>query len=260
MNASADLEEELKVSTQRLLREFRRRPADASGLRHAKDGPAEQQPLLAKGGAWPIVLEEPDAREAMRSLQSRLIASCSEADHRVLAVSSALKGEGRTTVAVGLARLMAEDPDAKVLLMDANLQRPQHHRLFNLPATPGLAECFDRKELILKALHQNGNLWLLPAGEPTPLRLADLQATRRVIQALRCMFKYTIIDLPASLESAETSLMMPWADSLIWVVRPDVSPVREVARTLESVDREKLMGVVVNGRRPVLPAWLERLL
>src|SRR5919109_814355 len=108
------------------------------------------------------------ADELFRNLYTRAgIGFTSE----VLCVSSAIAGEGKTTVSLGLAVTVAQDyPERRVLLVETDFQRPTLATDFGVEATPGLIDCIVGDEPLELALRGTflDNLHLLPVGGPAP--------------------------------------------------------------------------------------------
>ncbi len=182
----------------------------------------------------------------------------------VLAVCSAVVGEGKTTVSVGLAVSIAQDfPDRRVLLVETDLQRPILADDFGIQSSPGLLDCLVNKEPLLAAVRPTflANLHIVPAGVAAsgrgrPLRSSHMAA---VVDAMRQSYDVVILDLPAILANSDASLLTDLADGVICVVRAGITPVAMVNRAVEQIDPSKLRGVVINGTDSAIPGWLRRL-
>jgi capsular exopolysaccharide synthesis family protein len=205
------------------------------------------------------VLRSAPVREALRNVYDRILAAC-PAEGGMFSVTSAVSGEGKTVVAVALAQLMAEDLEKTIIIIDGNLQNPRVHDLLGIPLVPGLAECI-RGECGTEAVTQVGHLWVLPAGrEANPSRLTRSVAAGELVDQMRKAFDIAIMDLPSLSSVSDARVMATWADAHVMVVRADSTPASTVASALESIDRDKLLGVVLNQQTTRIPAWLERLL
>src|SRR2546423_14747642 len=132
--------------------------------------PFERLPILGPESAldgvepreWPV----PGADELFRAIYTRAGAGGAE----VIAVSSAIAGEGRTTVALGLASAIAQDfPERRVLLVETDFQHPTLARDFDVASSPGLIECLLEGQSVQVAYRATyiDNLDFLPAGGPT---------------------------------------------------------------------------------------------
>lgn len=205
------------------------------------------------------VLHSAAVREALRNVYDRILAAC-PGEGGMFSIISAVSGEGKTVVAVALAELMAEDLEKAILIIDGNLQSPRVHELLGIPLVPGLAEC-SRGECGMEAIKQVGRLWVLPAGsEANPSRLTRSMAARELVRQLRKAFDVAIMDLPSLSSVSDARVMATWADAHVMVVRADSTPASAVASALESIEQDKLLGVVLNQQTTRVPAWLERLL
>ncbi len=231
--------------------------------------PVEREPGISLGRERAnqkvpsTVLSLPEARfdiyDSLRHLQSRIIASLPDDGHAVIAVCSALEGEGKTTVAVSLAEMLSDQFSRQTLLVDANLVRPQVHSLLETHESPGLRECLDAGSIITSAIEWTGHMWVMPAGTSSMLD-ENPEDPRSIFKTLRALFRLTIVDLPA-VSARQTASMMPfWADAVVWVVKADHSPADVVADSMDLVGREKILGVVLNEHKTKLPGWLDRLL
>ena len=241
---------------------------DEDKTRPAKDDAIEAVPDISLGrerAAAPAnVLASPKARvdiyDALRHVHSRVLAAMPADGHVVIAVCSALEGEGKTTVAMALAELMADEFNRQTILVDANLQKPQIHALVDTDASPGLKDCLNAHQLITSAVRWTGRMWVMPAGAGGTVLTDGPENPRDLFQTLRSLFRVTIVDLPAVNSRYSASLTPMWADGVVWVVKADSSPADIVTDAMELVGEDNILGIVLNGHRSRLPGWLDRLL
>jgi capsular exopolysaccharide synthesis family protein len=182
----------------------------------------------------------------------------------VIAVCSAIAGEGKTTVGVGLAVTVAQDfPERRVLLVETDLQRPVLAADFGIESSPGLIDCVVDDEPLLSVCRPTylANLHIVPAGELGQTRGRPLRSSRMasVVDAMRQNYELIILDLPPILVNSDAVLLTDLADGVLCVVRAGVTPANVVSRALEQVEEGKLRGVVINGTTTALPGWIRRL-
>jgi capsular exopolysaccharide synthesis family protein len=184
-------------------------------------------------------------------VRTNLIYGSAEARPKVLAFTSASPGEGKSTVAVGLAILFAQNK-ARVLLVDADLRRPSVHHLLNVPQSPGLSGVLSADgpvNLVARAGPVRG-LDVIPAGTPQNLSSERLgsDAMKTLIDQARGRYDWVIIDSPPALGLSDASVIATLADGIVVVCSGDKTPrqaVRHVADQLRAV-RASVLGVVLN--------------
>jgi receptor protein-tyrosine kinase len=95
------------------------------------------------------------------------------------------------------------------------------------------------------------NLYILPAGEsvPNPLELLNLKECKTLIDDLRNHFDWVILDSPPLLFAADGNLLATMCDGTILVVRIATTTYDSVARAMQSLCENNVLGVVVNGAR-----------
>jgi capsular exopolysaccharide synthesis family protein len=186
------------------------------------------------------------------------VALCGPSTHgvgRCVMITSAIGGEGKTTLAAQLAGRCA-NAGLSTLLMDCDLRRPMLARLLEVPEQPGLAEVLSRQvepEAALIVIDSAGGFHLLPAGAPgsDPGRLFSGSAFPQLLQRFRQAFDVVIVDTPPVLPVPDALQLGRWVDGAILAARRDNSRSRLVERAnhlLTSVGIS-LLGVVVNGVR-----------
>lgn len=181
------------------------------------------------------------------------------------AVCSAVSGEGKTTISLGLALAIAQDlPDRRVVVVETDLWRPVLAKDFGIDPTPGLVDGLLDRVPVLGTLHATAldNLSLVVAGAPTAGAQRLLRSARmpQIIEELRRVHDVVIIDTPAALFHSEVALLARMVDDVVFVVRTGVTPARDLTAALGRVQGSKVRGVVMNDARSSVPAAVRRLM
>jgi len=178
-----------------------------------------------------------------------------ETGARSIAVTSPVKGDGKTSVTANLAMATALDSEQRVLLIDADLRSPELHRYFGVPPNPGLADYLrsNSKEDLSNYVH-NGflpNLRIMPAGKPETLssELLARSKTRDLMEEIfsRLPGYQIIIDAPPILLTSDPLVLANTVDIIIMVVRAGKTPLKYLVEAVESLNTDKLKGIVLSG-------------
>lgn len=221
---------------------------------------ADLHPLPARPDpakrTWPI----PGANELFRSLYTGFDTGPGTS----MAICSAVQGEGKTTISLGLAIAIAQDrPDRRVVVVETDLWRAVIAKDFGLPPAPGLVDCLLDRQPVETALRSTSldNLSLLVAGSDvaSPQRLLRSAAMPEVLHTLRRTFDVVIVDTPAALAHSEVSLLARMVEEVLFVVRTGVTPSRELGNALARVQGANLRGIVLNDARSAVPQPIRRL-
>jgi Mrp family chromosome partitioning ATPase len=156
---------------------------------------------------------------------------------RNIGFTSALLGEGVSTLALGTALSLATLRRESVLLVDANWLEPSLSRDAGLARTPGLAECLAGKMQFTTAVQTSGCPWLsfLPSGDPSVAR-PTLRTLSSLFTSDTDAFRTVVIDLPPVL--AGEAFVLPFAallHQLFVVVREAATPLPLARQALEKV-------------------------
>lgn len=189
--------------------------------------------------------------DAFRALHTNLLFADPRGMPRSLVVTSAVAGEGKTTVAVNLAICMAQH-GGRVLLMDGDLHRPQLHAAFGVPRESGLSDLVQDDRPWSEVVHSTdfSGLYVLTAGrsmgrEPGLLRSI---AVRRALVELTQAFDVVVIDGPPVLYTADAAIISAVADAVMIVASAgftDRADGRTAVRMLRQVGAQ-LVGAVLN--------------
>ncbi|SEU19941.1 CpsD/CapB family tyrosine-protein kinase [Stigmatella erecta] len=192
------------------------------------------------------------AAEQYRSLYYRLERLREAKPMKVIALTSAMPGEGKTVTAVNLALAAARaNPERRILLIDADLRRSQVGSVLGIRGKMGLAEllageCEVRD--VIRRFHGT-RLAVIPAGS-TPEEPTQVLASTRMKQflhAVRENFEEVYIDLPPTLPFADAAILGHQMDGVLMVVRANVTPIRAVNQAVEQLGGAPILGSVLNG-------------
>ncbi|HEX4132664.1 MAG TPA: polysaccharide biosynthesis tyrosine autokinase [Pirellulales bacterium] len=190
--------------------------------------------------------------EAYRSVRTALYFGTRGEEQKVLQITSADAGDGKTTLAANLAISFAQS-GKRICLVDADFRRARMHTLFSVDNSVGISSVMAGQAELPDAIHATEveNLWLLPCG-PRPSNPSELLTSHRfkeLLDVLRGKFDMILIDTPPLLAVTDPCAVAPRVDSVLLVmritknVRPNAMRAKEVLDGLGA----KVIGVVVNG-------------
>ncbi len=189
------------------------------------------------------------AAEQFRLLRTRLETRDATRRTQLVLVTSPRLGDGKTTTSANLALTMAREFQHKVVLVEADLRRPSLTARFGLDAPRGLVDVLMGELPLDEALVPipGQHLTLLPAGAEASrsTELLTSPMMKRTLDGLRSRFDRIIVDTtPMAL--ADTHVLARLADGVLMVVRAGITPRPALERALASIDRERLLGIVLN--------------
>jgi capsular exopolysaccharide synthesis family protein len=193
-----------------------------------------------------VLVESVDATRTLLLHASRL------GSVRVVMVTSAVKGEGKTSLSCHLATSLAR-AGYRTILVDCDLRSPAAHRPFDLARGPGLCDVL-RGELrpadVIRETHALG-LDLLPAGalDALALQMIARDGLRTVFETLEAQYDFVIVDTPPILPVADSLLIVQNVDGVVLSVLRDVSRLPQVYAGYERLASlgANMLGVVVSG-------------
>lgn len=200
--------------------------------------------------------------EQFRLLGARVRALGRDRRLRRVGVVSTSQGEGKSTVALGMARSLAVDGQHRVLLMEFDLRRPAIDRALGLAAPEvGLRQYLEKEGGTTLTLRrpEAGGFWVLSAGEGT-LRRPEVLTSPRMVALLKAadrVFDYTVIDCPPLMPVADAVVFQDHLDGFVFVVRARHSPREAIRLAAELLKPERICGVVMNDHRDILPSYRE---
>jgi polysaccharide biosynthesis transport protein len=214
--------------------------------------------------AFLVTVQEPESpsAEAYRALGMKVIVLASKHDARVVLVTSAAPGEGKSTTAANLAMVLAE-AGKDVLLISADLRRPRLHDFFGLNNEAGLSTFLSDEAASLDVGGETANLYawsvgqsllLLPSGPPVPraLKMLESDAMRNMLKTQRDSLDFVILDSSPTLSSADPLGLVPMVDAVLFVADAKRTLATNVSTARDQFEQVggMIIGAVLNRAAP----------
>ena len=215
-----------------------------SRLTHTPDGTGMTFASLDSDSAY---------AEALRSLRTSLMLSRSQGHPKLILVTSALPGEGKSTTALNFATIVGQQ-GGRVLVVDGDLRRPTLHQKLRLGNAEGLSSLLSLEETgsALRRLPGKEDIWVLTTGPrpPYPAELLGSQRMNELLAHWRGNFDFVIIDSPPVLPVTDAVLLSERVDAVLMVARYGVSTRKALERGYRMLARhagEGKVSVILNG-------------
>ncbi|WP_111977427.1 GumC family protein [Algibacillus agarilyticus] len=189
--------------------------------------------------------------ESVRTLRTGFVLSHLDSEHKIVAVTSSVPGEGKTTTATNLAFAMSQMENT--LLIEADMRKPSFNRLFSLPPyQAGLSNIISGSEPLDKCILKDAKSGLnfLPAGHipPNPLELLSSDKFAALLEQLKNQYDRIIIDTAPTQAVSDALVVSKLSDSMLYVIKADSTKQalakQGIGRLLEV--EAKIDGIVLN--------------
>lgn len=193
-------------------------------------------------------------KEAFNRLKTNIEFLTVEKENKVIAITSSVMGEGKSTISANTAVAMA-GKDTKVLLIDGDLRRPMVHKLFNVSNQKGLTNTLQNNEwdtYIIETPVQGLDILTAGSKPPNPVSFLNSPKMEAFLEITKKVYDIIIIDIPPVLIVSDALVISKYVDSLLLVVRSERSTIPEIMRTKSELEKIKapLAGVVFNDYAP----------
>jgi exopolysaccharide/PEP-CTERM locus tyrosine autokinase len=174
-------------------------------------------------------------------------------DPRIIMLTSALPGDGKTFTSINLALSIAQERDLSVLLVDADTPKPHITAILGVRSEPGLTDALVDESLAIESLVMATNirgLSVLPAGGSVE-GAAELLTSDRMRQVLAALIAHdprrlVLLDSPPLLVTSEARALLKVAGQAVLVVRSGETPQHAIREVLAMVDERQAGGIVLN--------------
>lgn len=208
---------------------------------------------LASRGSNPLMPRDDGYNplaEEIRQIRTNLQFVNVDRPPKVIAVSSAVSGDGKTTMSIDLAAAFSEGGQ-QVLLVDADLRRGQVARYLDLDGTVGLSDILaNRVELDDVIIEKQPHLWVIPSGTvpPNPVELLDSRHMSTLLNEMSERFDIVIVDTPPVLPVTDGAVVASKSDGVILVARHGVTKRAQVEEATAAVNavRAQCLGWILN--------------
>jgi len=240
-------------------------PPEAFGAPVARDAPA------AHRGAFTTLLEpaasaepgavddhlvsvlEPTSVAAEQYRGIRLAIENHRREHgtRVIGVASPARSDGKTTTAINLAGALAQSPDARVVVVEADLRHPSMARVLGLSGSHGLSAYLLDHSIALEQIVERPRglgFAVVVAGAPSSMPYELLSSARLsgLLATLRETFDFVLVDTPPALPFPDVGILRELVDGFLLVVRAKRTPREQVRECLATIGPQRVLGMVFN--------------
>lgn len=203
--------------------------------------------------AYREFLDENSSRfaESVRTIRTGIVLSALDNPHKVLAVTSTMPGEGKTSVALSMAFALGQME--KVLLIGADMRRPAFHKALGIDkhavglsnfvaGTAKLEECIQH--------HQEGGIDVIGSGTipPNPLELLSSKRFAKALELLEEKYDRIVIDTAPSQSVSDAMVLSPLVGGMVYVVKADSTTYQQARAGIKRLKdvNAPLIGVVLN--------------
>jgi len=203
---------------------------------------------------------------SLLNLKNAIDSGMRDKDSRVILFTSAIKGEGKTTIVASLARVLASGESPKILLVDCAVRNPELHRLFGLSNDKGLFDYLAGRAKIKDVIQSidQGVLDFVAVGA-----IDDVEGTQMLfgserftafVKEVAAAYEYVLIDSSAILEAPETPILGARSDGIVLVVFAGKTRREVIKRAMMMVQKldGAFIGTVLNRKRYFIPEFIYR--
>lgn len=199
----------------------------------------------------------------IHKLEARIWRRVKRDNLKVILLTSAVRGEGKTTTAAYLSTALALHPDRKIAVLDFDFREPKLNTHFELNGPRHLGAVLRGERSIADALVKtdlpNLDLVLPPPEGEDPGLLRQNRAVTEIVDHLRESYDLTILDVPSLIPVADASGLLPYADGVILVAMAGkttkllLNRAREICLGMDA----NIMGMIVGNLRVAAPEYVD---
>ncbi|UTJ05798.1 GumC family protein [Arcobacter roscoffensis] len=190
--------------------------------------------------------------EAYRAIRTNLQFLPKHESSEVIAITSSVSGEGKTTIAANLAKIIAQT-NKKVVVLDLDLRKASLHNEFNISNNIGISNYLTKQNSLEEVLYhdENTNVDIITTGTipPNPSELILTDNMKEFIEILKERYDYIIFDTPPVGLVTDAMILMNYADISFVVARASYTR-KEFVKNLDRLSKEhtqNTFGMILNG-------------
>lgn len=232
-------------------------PAEVASMASVLAMPREGQ--ASRLSPWLLVCGQAHGHvvEQVKRLRTHILHSSPGSETpRVILVTSASAGEGKSLISANLAASIAQGLRESALLVDADLRHGTLHRFFGMKSSPGLSDYLAGEKDLAEVIRDTGisKLSLVTSGSSrqNPIELVSSERMESLINQIRSKDddSFLVMDATPALLTSEPRILAGLADGVVFVVRHDLTPRNGLKEALEALPKEKILALVFNDVPP----------
>jgi len=226
------------------------------------------KPYIEGEGVDPrvVTLNDPKSHisEQYRSIRTNITSLSPENPVQAFIITSSLRGEGKTVTSANLAMAFSQEVEKKTILIDADLRKPNIHRLYNVRKDPGLSDILSGTMEVDRFLEKPAvdNLYIIPAGKSpaNPSELVGSTRMKELIARLKEEFQWIIFDMAPILAVTDAGVLGSLVDGSIVVVKAGRTQAVDVERSYSLLLEANAnpMASILTGVITYIPYYLYR--
>ncbi len=190
--------------------------------------------------------------EQYRILYANIEHAASKGRLKSIAVTSSVKGEGKSATSLNLAYMMANEFKKRTILVESDLRKPSTVSAYlDAPPAHGLSNVLKGEMDLASAILRIGDtrLYVIPSGNISgkTSEILEPSALKAIVGSLKSDFDYAIFDCPPILPLYDMNILSRHVDGIIIVVRAGKTPKDIVERAVDIVSKHNVIGMVLNG-------------
>jgi Mrp family chromosome partitioning ATPase len=201
-----------------------------------------------------LVLADEAALDACRRVALRIRSTLARTGNRSLAIVSAVRGEGKTTVTCDLGMALASlSKEGEIAIVDLDLRNPSIGRRLGIPVELGIEQFLAGGAELddLRVVVQRPSLEVYPVAAPVRSAHELLVSPRfgQLIRELEARHALVLIDTPASLVASDTAMILEHVPACVLLARFGLTRMRNLRHLVAATPRQKILGEILNGVR-----------
>jgi capsular exopolysaccharide synthesis family protein len=228
-----------------------------------KESKSLKKSLSAKEDIFLQGLDE-DFRRSLLTLRNSIDSEMRDKGTRVIMFTSALPGEGKSTIAVFLARMMAVNEMEKIAIVDCAVRNPQIHKFFGINNQKGIIDYLSGEASFSDIIHtiDGGILDVVTVGVARDANIVQsLFRSDRMntyISEMAENYDYVLVDSSSILNAPETPILSSQMDGIILVVQAGKTKREVIRRAMLDTNKQggKFIGSVLNRKKYYIPEFI----
>ncbi|MCD6379046.1 CpsD/CapB family tyrosine-protein kinase [bacterium] len=222
-----------------------------------------KKPLSAKEDVFLQGLDE-DFRRSLLTLRNSIDSEMRDKGTRVIMFTSALPGEGKSTIAVFLARMMAVNEMEKIAIVDCAVRNPQIHQFFGINNQKGIIDYLSGEASFSDTIHtiDGGMLDVVTVGVARDANVVQsLFRSDRMnayVSEIAENYDYVLVDTSAILNAPETPILSSQMDGIVLVVQAGKTKREVIRRAVLDTNKQGgiFIGSVLNRKKYYIPEFI----